>query len=269
MGTNLRKAGKETMAEKGIKIHQVGKTYDVKGKANQVLDHINLEITPGEFVCILGHSGCGKSTLIRMIAGLEEYQSGEILLDGENIDVPNTKRGMVFQDHRLLPWLSVYDNLAFGYYEEDKEKKKENILQHLRLVGLEEYKDIYPNQLSGGMSQRASIARALIHKPEVLLLDEPFGALDALTRMQMQKEILRIWKQEKTTMIMVTHDIEEAIYLSDHIVILEGKPATVKTVIPVEMGRPRNRTSYDFDQIRKKVYQEFFGIEEIEIEYQI
>lgn len=254
---------------KDIEILEVEKNYEVNGKINTVLQGISLSISSGEFVSILGHSGCGKSTLIRMIAGLEDYQQGKIMLGGKELDAPDTRRGMVFQDHRLLPWLSVYDNLAFGYYEPDKKKKSKDIKSLLKLVGLEEYKDAYPYQLSGGMAQRASIARALIHNPEVLLLDEPFGALDALTRMQMQKEILRIWEQEKTTMIMVTHDIDEAIYLSDQIVILESKPAKVKKVIKVEMGRPRNRTSHDFDLVRRKVYKEFFGETEIDGDYSI
>lgn len=254
---------------KDIEINGITKEYTVNGKSNTVLSDINLNIASGEFVSILGHSGCGKSTLIRIIAGLESYQGGNILIDGSEASEPDTRRGMVFQDHRLLPWLSVYDNLAFGYYENDKAKKDKSIKDHLELVGLSNYANAYPHQLSGGMSQRASIARALLHNPEVLLLDEPFGALDALTRMQMQTEILRIWKQEKTTMIMVTHDIDEAIYLSDRIIILEGKPATVKCIINVDMGRPRLRTGYDFSEIRRKVYREFFGEQDIEADYSI
>lgn len=250
-----------------IEIKGLTKNYTVNGKSHTVLSDIDLNISSGEFVSILGHSGCGKSTLIRIIAGLESYQGGNILIDGKEASGPDTRRGMVFQDHRLLPWLSVYDNMAFGYYEKDKVKKDKSIRDHLELVGLSDYGKAYPHQLSGGMSQRASIARALLHNPEVLLLDEPFGALDALTRMQMQTEILRIWKQEKNTMIMVTHDIDEAIYLSDRIVILEGRPAKIKCIINVEMGRPRMRTSYDFGDIRRKVYKEFFGEQDIEVDY--
>lgn len=247
------------MDNKKIELIDVKKDYDINGKNKTILSDINLTVTQGEFISIIGHSGCGKSTLIRMIAGLEEYHEGEILINGELAGEPDTSRGMVFQDHRLMPWMTIYDNLAFGSYEPDRKKKEEAILSHLELVGLLEYKDARPHQLSGGMSQRASIARALLHNPEVLLLDEPFGALDALTRIQMQKEILRIWKQEKTTMIVVTHDIDEAIFLSERIVILEGNPATIKCIIPVEMSQPRNRVSPEFDIIRKKVYEQFFS----------
>lgn len=257
------------MKNKDIEIIGINKSYQVDGKKNTVLSDINLHIKSGEFVSILGHSGCGKSTLIRMIAGLEIFDSGSIKIDGEEAHLPDTRRGMVFQDHRLLPWLTIYDNLAFGYYNENKKEKKEEIERHLELVGLQEYATAYPHQLSGGMSQRASIARALLHNPEVLLLDEPFGALDALTRMQMQSEILNIWKKEKSTMIMVTHDIDEAIYLSDRIVILDGKPSTVKAILNIDMGRPRNRTSIDFMETRRNIYKEFFGEEDLLIEYQI
>lgn len=257
------------MGNKEIELIDVTKEYELNGEKKTVLSDINLSVASGEFISIIGHSGCGKSTLIRMIAGLEDYHGGEIRLDGEVTRTPDTRRGMVFQDHRLLPWMTIYDNLAFGYYESDKKKKQENILSHLKLVGLVDYKDAMPNQLSGGMSQRASIARALLHNPEVLLLDEPFGSLDALTRIQMQKEVLRIWEQEKTTMIVVTHDIDEAIFLSERIVILEGNPATIKCVIPVKMSRPRNRVSHEFDIIRRKVYEEFFIEEEKEEDYLI
>lgn len=255
------------MGNNEIELIDIRKEYEINGKKKTVLSDINLLVNSGEFISIIGYSGCGKSTLIRMIAGLEDYNGGKIILDGEVTKAPDTRRGMIFQDHRLLPWINVYDNLDFGYYESDKKKKHENILSHLELVGLTDYKDAMPSQLSGGMSQRASIARALLHNPEVLLLDEPFGALDALTRIQMQKEVLRIWEQEKTTMIIVTHDIDEAIFLSERIVILEGNPATIKCIIPVEMSRPRNRVSPEFDVIRRKVYQEFFHESEKECDY--
>lgn len=254
---------------KNIKIKDVVKGYQVNKSFVKVLDNINLEIKQGEFISLIGHSGCGKSTLLRIIAGLDSMQQGEIWLGDKPIDKPDTDRGMIFQDHRLLPWLNVYDNLAFGYYEKDKNIKDKNIREHIALVGLEGFENAYPHQLSGGMSQRASIARALIHNPSVLLLDEPFGALDALIRMQMQQEMMRIWQKEKTTMIMVTHDIDEAIYLSDRIVILSEKPAKIKTIINVELGRPRDRTDFEFAKIRNKVYKEFFGETNKYIDYVI
>lgn len=254
---------------KNILIKNVVKEYQVNKSSVRVLDNISLEINQGEFISFIGHSGCGKSTLLRIIAGLDSAQQGEIYLGDKLINKPDTHIGMIFQDHRLLPWLNVYDNLAFGYYEKDKAAKDKNIREHISLVGLEGFENAYPGQLSGGMSQRASVARALIHNPSVLLLDEPFGALDALIRIQMQKEMMRIWQQEKTTMIMVTHDIDEAIYLSDRIVIFSDKPAKIKTVINVSLGRPRDRTDYDFAEIRSRVYTEFFGKTNKYIDYVI
>lgn len=256
-------------SNKKIEIKDLKKSYRVDGQERIILEHLNLTVEPGEFVSIIGHSGCGKSTLLRIIAGLESYQGGQILLGGSVITEPDTTRGMIFQDHRLLPWLTVYDNMAFGYYDLEGKEKQKRIMEHIELVGLKGYENAYPGQLSGGMSQRASIARALLHNPQVLLLDEPFGALDALTRIQMQKEMLRIWQEEKTTMILVTHDVDEAIYLSDRIIILDNKPAHVGTVLKCELGRPRRRTSDEFGHMRQVVYRHFFGEDENYIEYMI
>lgn len=256
-------------SNKKIEIKNLKKCYQVDGEERVILDHLNLTVEPGEFISIIGHSGCGKSTLLRIIAGLESYQGGEILLGNSVISEPDTNRGMIFQDHRLLPWMTVYDNMAFGYYNLEGKEKEKRIMEHIDLVGLRGYEKAYPNQLSGGMSQRASIARALLHNPQVLLLDEPFGALDALTRIQMQKEMLRIWQEEKTTMILVTHDIDEAIYLSDRIIILGQKPACVETILTCDLGRPRSRTNDDFAHMRQKVYRKFFGEDENYIEYMI
>lgn len=255
----------EHISDQQIIIEGLKKSYQVNGEEHVVLEHVDLTVEPGEFISIIGHSGCGKSTLLRIIAGLEDYQDGSIRLGGRRLENPDTDRGMIFQDHRLLPWLNVYDNLAFGVYDLAKEEKDEKIRELIGLVGLKGFEKAYPHQLSGGMAQRASIARALVHNPQVLLLDEPFGALDALTRIQMQQEMLRIWEEEKKTMILVTHDIDEAIYLSDRIVIMGNRPADIKKIIQCgELARPRNRTSYDFARIRQKVYTEFFGeVEEL------
>ena len=257
------------MDKKDIVIENLEKSYIVNGEKRTVIQGLNLTIHDGEFISIIGHSGCGKSTLLRIIAGLDTHQSGTISLGGQPITGPGTDRGMVFQDHRLLPWLTVYDNIAFGYYEGTAEERDEQIMKNIRLVGLEGFEDAYPHQLSGGMSQRASIARALLHKPQVLLLDEPFGALDALTRMQMQNEMLRIWEEEKTTMILVTHDIDEAIYLSDRIVVLDRNPAHVKKILPCTLPHPRKRTNPDFAQMRNVVYRNFFDEGNEYIEYMI
>ncbi|WP_058953329.1 ABC transporter ATP-binding protein [Clostridium tyrobutyricum] len=239
-------------------IKDLGKSYTVNYKEIEILKNININIKKGEFISIVGHSGCGKSTLLKIIAGLVEHKTGSVTLNGREINEPGTKVGMVFQDHRLLPWLTIKQNISFGLYDISNTEKERLISHHIKLVGLKGFENAYPHQLSGGMAQRAAIARALVHKPEVLLLDEPFGALDALTRIQMQKEILKIWEKEKTTMILVTHDIDESIYLGDKIVIMSSRPGTIKKVLPVEIARPRDRNSPDFSLLRRQVFDEFF-----------
>lgn len=245
-----------------LKVSNLDKSYIVDNKQMRILDNVNFSAKKGEFVSIIGHSGCGKSTLLKIIAGLVGYNVGSVVLNGSEIKevVQNgTDVGMVFQDHRLLPWLTVKENIKFGLYGISKEEEEKLVMDHIELVGLKGFENAYPKQLSGGMAQRAAIARALVHRPKVLLLDEPFGALDALTRLQMQKEILKIWQKEKTTMLLVTHDIDEAIYLSDKILIMSSRPSEVKIELDIELERPRDRNSNEFSEIRKKIYTEFFG----------
>ena len=205
-----------------IKIHNLNKEFVVDKNPIRVLNDINLDIREGEFITIVGHSGCGKSTLLKIMCGLVDYEDGTVERNGNPVDGPGPNCGMVFQDHRLLPWLKIKDNVGFGLKDLSKEEKEKTVLSHLKMVGLEGFENSYPAQLSGGMSQRAAIARGLANNPTILLLDEPFGALDALTRIQMQKEILEIQEKEKTTMVMVTHDIDEAIYLGDRIVVMSA-----------------------------------------------
>lgn len=257
------------MAEnKNLVIDHVKKVFQIKDQQLEVLADVNVEIKEGEFISIVGASGCGKSTLVRMIAGLETPTSGEIRIGGKKVEKPSVDIGMIFQESRLFPWLSVEKNIEFGIHDNlTKGKKEELIKKHIDLVGLNSFEKALPKQLSGGMQQRVSIARALINNPSVLLLDEPFGALDALTRINMQNEVLKIWEQEKTTMILITHDIDEAIFLSDRIFIMGKNPGEIKKIIPVEMGRPRGRNSFDFMRIRKEIYKEFFEDSDIEIEY--
>ncbi|MBP2032954.1 sulfonate transport system ATP-binding protein [Clostridium algifaecis] len=250
-------------------IKNLDKSYMVNYKEIEILRNINIHIKKGEFISIVGHSGCGKSTLLKIIAGLEKHNSGSVTLGGKEISEPGTKIGMVFQDHRLLPWLTIKDNISFGLYDISNDEKEKLVLDHIELVGLKGFENAYPHQLSGGMAQRAAIARALVHKPEVLLLDEPFGALDALTRIQMQREILKIWEKEKTTMILVTHDIDEAIYLGDRVVIMSSRPGKIKNILPVEIDRPRDRNSHNFSVLRKQIFNEFFVENNIEPDYVI
>lgn len=250
-------------------IKNLDKSYMVNYKEIEILRNINIHIKKGEFISIVGHSGCGKSTLLKIIAGLEKHNSGSVTLGGKEISEPGTKIGMVFQDHRLLPWLTIKDNISFGLYDISNDEKEKLVLDHIELVGLKGFENAYPHQLSGGMAQRAAIARALVHKPEVLLLDEPFGALDALTRIQMQREILKIWEKEKTTMILVTHDIDEAIYLGDRVVIMSSRPGKIKNILPVEIDRPRDRNSHNFSVLRKQIFNEFFVENNIQPDYVI
>lgn len=251
-------------------LNHVQKSFRIENREVQVLKNIDLKARPGEFISIVGASGCGKSTLIRILAGLETASSGDVLVDDRPVQKPSVKVGMIFQEARLFPWLTVEKNIAFGIHENlSKEEKKKQAAKMIRMIGLQGFEKAIPRQLSGGMQQRVNIARALINKPDILLLDEPFGALDALTRINMQNEMLKIWNQEKTTMVLITHDIDEAIFLSDRIIILSEKPGIISRSIDVNMGRPRDRNSYDFTNIRKVIYNEFFENSSVELEYYI
>lgn len=256
------------MSDPILKIEHLNKTFDVDKEYVPVLKDIDLEIKEGEFVTIVGHSGCGKSTLLKIIAGLESCDSGTVVRNGRNVTEPGTDCGMVFQEHRLLPWLKIKDNIGFGLDGLPADKRDELIKKHIGLVKLEGFENAYPSQLSGGMSQRAAIARGLVTNPSILLLDEPFGALDALTRIQMQKEILRIWKEEKTTMIMVTHDIDEAIYLGKRVVVMSARPGEIKAVLDIDEAA-KNRGSADFAYYKKQIYNYFFEDTEVSPEYNI
>lgn len=241
-----------------INVEHLNKQFPVDKQSMEVLRDITLQISRGEFVTIVGHSGCGKSTLLKIICGLVDYEDGIVERNGHAVVGSGPKCGMVFQDHRLLPWLSIKDNVGFGLRKLPKEERRQKVREHLELVGLSDFANSYPGQLSGGMSQRAAIARGLAGNPTILLLDEPFGALDALTRIQMQKEILRIQKKEKTTMVMVTHDIDEAIYLGDRIVVMSARPGEIREIIKTDPVKSKQRNSAEFAEYKKKIYNYFF-----------
>lgn len=257
------------MSSSILQVERLYKTYHVKKERIQVLQNISINVENGEFITIVGHSGCGKSTLLRIIAGLESYDTGSVLRNGKPVKGPDTDCGMVFQDHRLLPWLTIAENVAFGIRHMEKSRREQLVRDHLALVKLEGFARAYPAQLSGGMSQRAAIARGLAVNPKLLLLDEPFGALDALTRIHMQKEILRIWEKEKTTMFMVTHDIDEAVFLGSRVVVMSARPGEIKAILPIDRSLSHDRGSTGFAQYRKKIYDYFFEDDEPTEDYRI
>lgn len=218
------------------------------------LSDISFSAKSGEFVSIVGPSGCGKSTILRLISGLTYPTRGEILLDNKPVEGTSSERSMVFQSHNLFPWLTVGENVAFsGTLKENKEVDESEVDRLLKKVGLYEFKNLYPSSLSGGMAQRVSLIRTMVNKPEVFLLDEPLGALDAFTRMNMQDEILNIWKEENNISIMVTHDVDEAIYMSSKVIIMEPRPGRIKKILPIEMEYKRDRTTKEFTEYRNEI----------------
>ncbi|MBI3851821.1 MAG: ABC transporter ATP-binding protein [Verrucomicrobia bacterium] len=220
------------------------------------LDGVTLSVVAGELVSLVGPSGCGKSTLLRLIAGLDTPNSGELWVGSEPINSPSAERGLVFQDPNLFPWLTVRRNIQAGLVARGLlHQKRHEVDEYARLVGLEGFANAYPHHLSGGMAQRAALARALINHPKILLLDEPLGALDAFTRMRMQDEVLRLWQARRTTMLLVTHDIDEAIYMSDRIVIMTPRPGRIERTIPVTLARPRLRSSAEFLRLRGEILE--------------
>jgi NitT/TauT family transport system ATP-binding protein len=220
-----------------------------------VLDNITFDVEDKEFVCILGSSGCGKTTLLRLIAGLDEAQSGSIILDGEEIRGTSPKVGMVFQEYSLFPWRTVIDNIAFGLEMRGMQREERYRIadSYLKLVNLAQFRNSFPTELSGGMRQRVAVARALALDPVLLLMDEPFGALDAQTRNMLQKELLEIWEETKKTIVFITHSVDEAVYLSDRIIVLTPRPGRICQVFPINLPRPRERTSPEFAQVRREV----------------
>ena len=229
---------------------------DTEGENLEALSDFNLRIQPGEFVSLLGPSGCGKSTFLRILAGLESATGGTVRLDGEVVNGTDYRRGLVFQQPKLFPWMNLYENVAFGLrsrgiYRENKHK----VMEYLDMVGLADFSRSYPYQLSGGMAQRAALARALINSPEVLCLDEPLGALDTFTRLNMQDELLNLWQRSGHMMLMVTHDIDEALYLGTRVVVMAPRPGRIRVDMKNDMPYPRNRTSSAFLKFRKDVLE--------------
>lgn len=222
------------------------------------IDNFDLEVEDGEFVCILGPSGCGKTTLLRMIAGLDKPTSGSIKLKGNEISKTGSDRGMVFQEFALFPWRTVRRNIEFGLELRNMPADERHKIsdKYIDLVGLKGFENSHPYELSGGMKQRVGIARALANDPSILLMDEPFGALDAQTRNQMQKELLRIWKETKKTVLFITHSVDEAVFLADRVVVLTARPSHIKEIFAIDEDRPRDRAAPAFLALRKKILME-------------
>jgi ABC-type nitrate/sulfonate/bicarbonate transport system ATPase subunit len=244
-----------------LNIRQVSKAYIVDGRPLPVLEGIDLTIPPGEFLSLVGASGCGKSTLLKLLAGLERDFEGELSLGEDRIIGPSLERGIVFQEPRLMPWLNVEDNIELGLLNApiSADEKRDRVAQHIALVRLGGFEKALPRQLSGGMAQRVAIARALVNRPNIILLDEPFGALDALTRAHLQDQLLEIWQRERLTAIFVTHDVEEALYLSDRVVVMAPRPGRVRRIVEVALPRPRDRAHPAFGALRTAVLSELTG----------
>lgn len=242
-----------------IKIENLSKSFRNKNQEIPVLADISLEVKQGEIISILGESGCGKSTLLNIIGGFEKADKGQVLLDGGLVDQANRKCIMLFQDYGLLPWRSVLRNVELGLegLKLHSAERKEKAFHYLELVGLQGKGDLFPHELSGGMKQRVGIARALALQPELILMDEPFAALDTFNRYYLQNELLRIQRQEKTTTILVTHDIDEAIYLSDRIFIMHPNPGHIHKEINISLSKPRDRSDSDFQHYRNVIFEEF------------
>jgi len=241
-----------------IELREISKVFvarSVKERDVEALRNVSFVVEDGEFVCLVGPSGCGKTTLLRIVAGLEHPTSGTASLNGQLITAPGPDRGMVFQEFALLPWRTVVENIELGPEIQgvDYEARRNTADYHVGLVGLHGFENKYPRELSGGMKQRAAIARSLANDPKVLLMDEPFGSLDAQTRNIMQEELLGIWSKTKKTIVFVTHSVDEAVYLADRIILLTVRPASVKEVFEVRLPRPRDRLHYEFVNIRAEV----------------
>jgi ABC-type nitrate/sulfonate/bicarbonate transport system ATPase subunit len=238
-----------------LELRNVFKSFQVDDVEIRAVEDVSFAVEPGEFVSVVGPSGCGKSTVLRLIAGLERPDEGAVLVDQTPVTGPSLRRGIVFQEHRLFPWLDVETNVGLGLLRShlSKDERRDVARGLIGLVGLTGFETAFPEQLSGGMAQRAAIARSLAPHPQMLLLDEPLGALDSLTRSRMQAELLRIWQHEQVTMVMVTHDVTEAVFLSDRIVVMDKRPGRVREIVDVQLPKPRNRHDPAFTELSESI----------------
>jgi NitT/TauT family transport system ATP-binding protein len=239
-----------------LRTENVGMTFLRDGKTLPVLENIDLEVSDGEFVCLLGPSGCGKSTLLSAMAGFLKPTSGAIRIDGEIVRGPDPRRIFVFQERGVFPWLTVEGNIGFGLRKLSAKERAKRVDHYIQMVGLEGFEKSYPHELSGGMKQRVEVARALAVNPDVMFLDEPFGALDSITRMIMRGELLRIWQAERKTILFVTHDIDEAVQLADRVVVMSARPGRIQQIVPIDISHPRDISSPRYLELRDGILSE-------------
>jgi len=239
-----------------LSVEKVGMTFKRDGKSTPVLENINLEVADGEFVCLLGPSGCGKTTLLNAMAGFLSPTSGRIQVDNEAVNGPDPRRIFVFQERGVFPWLTVEGNIGFGLFKLSRAERQQRIDHYIKMVGLQGFEKAYPPELSGGMKQRLEVARALAVNPDMLFLDEPFGALDSITRLVMRGELLRIWEAERKTIIFVTHDIDEAVQLADRVVVMSARPATIQQIVNIDIPHPRDISSTRYLELRDGIFKQ-------------
>ncbi len=239
-----------------LRVEQLGVTYAADGKNTAALEDIDLEIQDGEFICIVGPSGCGKSTLLNVMGGFLAPTKGSVTIDGEPVTGPDRRRILVFQERGVFPWLTVEGNIGFGLTHLSRAEREQRIAHYVQLVRLDGFEHSYPSDLSGGMRQRLQVARALAVDPDILFLDEPFGALDSITRVIMRGELLRIWQAEQRTVVFVTHDIDEAVQLADRVVVLSSRPARIQKILNVDIPHPRNISSQHYLELRDELLKQ-------------
>jgi len=243
-----------------VVLRGVTKSFRRKTDVLLVLDCIDLDVSPGEFVCLLGPSGCGKSTLLNLVGGFETPSAGTVTIDGVPVSGPDRRRVFVFQEYGIFPWATVRDNVALGLHDTPAAEQRDTVQRYIELVGLQGFEGAYPSELSGGMKQRVAVARALAVKPDIIFMDEPLGALDSLTRLQMRAEILRIWQRERMTVLFVTHDVDESIQLADRVVVFSERPGRIKDIVTVGLPHPRDLVAPEYGRIKNRLY-ELLGVQ--------
>jgi NitT/TauT family transport system ATP-binding protein len=242
--------------EKKLRAEGVSMVFERDGKSTNVLDNVSLDVADGEFLCLLGPSGCGKSTFLNIAAGFLEPTSGEVRIDGDLVQGPDPRRIFVFQERGVFPWLTVEGNIGFGLFRLSRAERERRIAHYVKLVGLQGFEKSYPQELSGGMKQRLEVARALAVNPDMLFLDEPFGALDSITRLIMRSELLRIWEAERKTIMFVTHDIEEAVQLADRVVVMSARPARIQSIVKIDIPHPRDISARRYLELRDGIFEQ-------------